>query len=59
MRNVLRFSEILSLYKYSKKGKRIMTILKNIEKSLWEIVEFVTEPLLELIDILNGDWETF
>ena len=32
-----------------------MTILKNIEKSLWEIVEFVTEPLLELIDTLNRD----
>jgi len=32
-----------------------MTILKNIEKSLWEIVEFITEPLLELIDILNRD----
>jgi len=32
-----------------------MTTIKNIEKTLWEIVEFVTEPLLELIDILNGD----
>ncbi len=30
-----------------------MTKLKNIEKSLWEIVEFVTEPLLELIDRFN------
>ena len=29
-----------------------MTIINYIEESLWEIVEYVTEPLLELIDRL-------
>ena len=30
-----------------------MTIINYIEESLWGIVEYVTEPLLELIDRLS------